>query len=73
MLDDLKECKKKADKCGTYHFNTYRDYFTCSKCKNASWYDETYCNNQYFLYEDSPHSHYEKRYCSNYERSRGND
>lgn len=65
----LEECKKTADKCGKYHFGTYRDYFTCSKCKNASWYDDSYCNNQSFLYEDSPHSNYEKRYCCNYERN----
>lgn len=63
----LAECKKVADKCGKYYGN-YRDYFTCSKCKNASWYDETYCNNQSFLYEDSLHSGYEKRYCCNYEK-----
>lgn len=54
-----------ADKKASRHFNK-NYYFTCSQCKNASWYDETYCNNQ-DLIGICENGKREKMYCSRYE------
>lgn len=31
----------------------YSLYCDCNNCKNESWYDDDYCNNQYLHYIDS--------------------
>ena len=60
-----------ADKKGFTQYGT-RYYFTCQNCKNASWYDEHYCNNSYF-YEVSKMGvkTLPKAYCKNYEVNNG--
>ena len=55
-----------ADKKGFTQYGA-RYYFTCQNCKNASWYDEHYCNNSYFYNVSKADSKIEKVYCKNYE------
>jgi len=48
----------------------YRGYYDCLKCKNASWYDDDYCNMQkiHFIYPEN--NGRTKVYCENYERDK---
>lgn len=48
-----------TDKCGNPYMKygcKYAAYFTCSICKNESWYDDGYCNNQKIHFVDIPNS-----------------
>ena len=45
----------------------YCMYMDCTKCKNASWYDDDYCNNQHLHFRDKANVHTTKVYCENYE------
>lgn len=59
-----------ADKKGYLQYGT-RYYFTCQNCKNASWYDEHYCNNSYFYEVSKMGVKTAKTYCKNYEVNNG--
>lgn len=54
-----------ADKRASRHFNK-NYYFTCSQCVNASWCDDSCCNNADLNYFH-PEGIKEKVYCSNYD------
>lgn len=43
----------------------YSLYCDCNNCKNESWYDDDYCNNEYSHYIDSGKT--TRVYCENYE------
>lgn len=46
----------------------YTGYYTCSRCKNASWYDDDYCNNQKMHFVENENSGRRIHvYCENYE------
>ena len=46
----------------------YCKYMSCSQCKNASWYDDDYCNNQHIHFIDKDGIKTTSVYCENYER-----
>ena len=52
---------------GRYYKGGYSYHFFCGKCKNGSWADESYCNNQIFIKKLSPKK-VEHIYCANYDR-----
>lgn len=59
-----------SNKVGKEQFQNkhrYRVYFSCEKCKNASWYDDTYCNNGVFHYIDKENTKTTWVYCAKYE------
>ena len=43
----------------------YSLYCDCNNCKNESWYDDNYCNNEYLHYIDSGKT--TRVYCEKYE------
>lgn len=43
----------------------YSLYFNCHNCKNESWYDDNYCNNEMLHFVDSGKT--TRVYCENYE------
>lgn len=43
----------------------YSLYCDCTNCKNESWYDDDYCNNQCLHFVDSGRT--TRVYCENYE------
>lgn len=43
----------------------YSLYCNCNNCKNESWYDDDYCNNQYLHFVDSEKT--TRVYCEKYE------
>jgi len=45
----------------------YSAYFKCSKCKNASWYDDDYCNNQKLNFADKEDIKTTQVYCENFD------
>lgn len=45
----------------------YCAYYDCKKCKNASWYDDDYCNNQKITFIDREGVKTTQVYCENYE------
>lgn len=45
----------------------YCAYMDCTKCKNRSWYDETYCNNQHIHFIEKDNTKTIHVYCENYE------
>ena len=47
--------------------HSYCAYMDCTKCKNASWYDADYCNNQHIHFIDKENVVTTKVYCKNYE------
>lgn len=57
-------CETKARLCST-DYAPRNLYFDCTKCKNDSWYDENYCNNQKFEVVSLPKKR-DKYYCLNY-------
>lgn len=62
-----------ADKvCRRYMRNgqMYAGYHSCTKCKNASWYDDDYCNNQHIHFIDKDNVKTTQVYCENYEVER---
>lgn len=42
----------------------YSLYCDCNNCKNESWYDDNYCNNEYLHFIDSGKT--TRVYCENY-------
>ena len=48
---------------------SYCAYMDCTKCKNASWYDDNYCNNQHIHFIDKEGVKTTSVYCENYEVS----
>ena len=48
----------------------YCKYHSCQKCKNASWYDDDYCNNQHIHFIDKVGIKTTSVYCENYEREK---
>lgn len=59
-----------ANKTGTRYMKEgcrYNSYITCSRCINASWYDEDYCNNQMLTFLEKNNSRTVQVYCENYE------
>ena len=65
--DKFGEFTCNVDKKGTPHCRgMYRDYFTCRRCKNASWYDDDYCNNQHIHFIDKENVKTTAVYCENY-------
>ena len=45
----------------------YSMYCDCKKCKNVSWYDDDYCNNQQLYFIDTKNSKTIRIYCENYQ------
>ena len=43
----------------------YSMYCNCSKCKNESWYDDNYCNNEYLFFIDNGKT--TRVYCEHFE------
>lgn len=58
---------KKGDRY-TKNGHRYCKYISCSQCKNASWYDDDYCNNQHLHFIDKNGIKTTSVYCENYER-----
>lgn len=59
-----------ADKIGKRYMKNgcmYNKYHSCAKCKNASWYDDDYCNNQHIHFIDKKNAKTTQVYCENYE------
>ena len=47
--------------------HNYCKYISCEKCRNASWYDDDYCNNQKIIFVDKNNCKTTSVYCENYE------
>ena len=65
-----------ANKTGrryTKNGHRYCGYHSCEKCKNASWYDDDYCNNQQIDFIDKENSKTTAVYCEKYELREEND
>lgn len=45
----------------------YTKYHDCTKCKNASWYDDSYCNNQKIHFVEKEGVKTTRVYCESYE------
>ena len=45
----------------------YNGYYSCDKCKNASWYDDDYCNNERFHFIEKDGVKTVSVYCERYE------
>ena len=43
----------------------YSLYCDCNKCKNESWYDDNYCNNEYLFFIDNGKT--TRVYCEHFE------
>lgn len=59
-----------AERKGTRYVldrHPYCRYMDCTKCKNASWYDDDFCNNQIIHFVDKPGVWTTKVYCEKYE------
>ena len=57
------------DRCKPYikDGHRYSMFFSCEKCKNASWYDDDYCNNGKIIFVDKEDVITTRVYCANYE------
>ena len=51
----------------TKYGQPYCMYMDCTKCKNASWYDSDYCNNQEIYFVDKGGVKTTSVYCGHYE------
>lgn len=51
----------------TKNGHSYCAYHSCAKCKNASWYDDDYCNNQHIHFIDKDGGKTTSVYCESYE------
>lgn len=67
--DDNLPITVNADKKGRRyikHGHPYCRYHSCEKCKNASWYDSDYCNNQHIHFVEKAGIKTTSVYCENY-------
>lgn len=46
---------------------SYNAYISCDKCKNASWYDDDYCNNERLHFVEKDNIKTVSVYCEKYE------
>ena len=58
-----------TDRCKPYtrDKHKYSMFFDCTQCKNASWYDDNYCNNGSIVFVDKDGIITTRVYCANYQ------
>ena len=68
--DDNLPITVNSEKTGSRYMKNgcwYSKYHDCTKCKNASWYDDDYCNNQIIHFVDKENCKTTQVYCERYE------